>query len=450
MPKADEIFIHCVTDFGSQCSDYFVTLPIPDSPDSTHEVCYLFRAPTSFKIGPASTRLKSKGSLLKFNYYRKSLAPDNITQVRVELYNKLQDSNLVTYGLSPERNATNRDYTSALYEHNLLNERLKSGSNNQAPKNFYELNTNVMSTISYELIKHISLKTEVWNYFGISPSVDVQFEIETLVYSESFVTEYTSLPGSNSPFGSLHIYPLHDQTKVLREQKAFAFINAVGVLGGLFGLLFSLQSCLFGYRPRSPWGYMHRWSFGLFRSSLMNGLHAHFFPATTKALEDRKTSVNTYLRQLPSAHPNDTIRSQMSAYVLSEQNNICAKSYHHSCDSITQQPNVPIIVQTPSTANKLHPLAIPSKDYATYLLPLSPIINMASIEGKKANELRMTLIEERIHMLERLFQAYYIDDEIFRSLDRAVQADISTSPSSSNTISADSVMEHRIGRKKKK
>jgi hypothetical protein len=419
---------------------------MPTSSDSTREICFLFRAPSSFKIGQTSKRLESKGSFLKFGYYRNSQLPDSISHVQVELYNKLQDPNLQTYAFLFDNTTANTDKTLGANEENSR----AAGANEQASKNSYQLNTEVMSTISYELIKHISLKEGAWNYFGVSPSVNVQYELETLVYSESFVTKYNSLPGSNSPFGSLHVFPLYYQTKVVREQKAFAFINAAGVFGGLFGLLFSLQSCLFGYRPRSPWGYMHRWSFGQFRSSLMNGLQTNFFPAATKALEYRKAS--TAGPQLPNAAFSDTIRTQMKAYVLPQHNTIYTGSYHSSSSSIVQQQqqgNVPTIIQTSATINSLHPLVIPSKEDKTYLLPLSPTINMPSIDGKTSNELRMTLIEERIHMLERLFQAYYIDDEIFRSLDRALQADIPTS-SSSSVFSSNSVLKQRIGRKKKK
>jgi hypothetical protein len=449
LPEKEELFIRCVTDFGSQCSNYFITLPVTNSSDSAQEICFLFRAPSSFKIGQTSRRLESKGSFLKFDYYRNSLVPSTISQVRVELYNKLQDPIPATYGLL-DNNDTDAYRTHGFNDNN-INEGLIVEAKQQVSKNSYQLNTNVMSTISYELIKHISLKKGAWNYIGVSPSVNVQHKVETLVYSESFITEYSSMPGSNSPFGSLHVYPLYYQTKVLREQKAFAFINAIGIFGGLFGLLFSLQSCLFGYRPRSPWGYMHRWSFGQFRSSLMNGLQTNFFPATSKTLVYRKALANK-LREPPSVAFNDNIRAQMNTYILPQHNTIYTGSYHSSNSSIVQQQhqaNLPSTIQTSGTINSLHPLVIPPKDDTTYLLPLSPSINMPSVDDKSTNELRMALIEERIHMLERLFQAYYIDDEIFRSLDRALQADTPVS-SSSSAYSTESVLEQRIGRKKKK
>src|SRR5207249_3529267 len=39
---------------------------------------------------------------------------------------------------------------------------------------------------------------------------------------------------------------------------------------------------------------------------------------------------------------------------------------------------------------------------------------------------RMARLEERLHVFELLFQAYYINDEVFRSLDDALRADMDT------------------------
>ncbi|KAF1802625.1 hypothetical protein FB192DRAFT_1326827, partial [Mucor lusitanicus] len=277
--------IRCTTDFGGQCSNFFYQLPKKSNAEGTSTVCSLFRAPTSFKLGQTSQRsLESSGSFLKFDYYKVNDAKNNTLifnkeqQVKIELYNKLHDPNLELYRSTLNQSITNTTLLTFEWNSNEEESMYRSESDlaGQTAKNAYRLSTHLMSTVSFELIKRISLESSIWNYIGIAPSVSTRYEIDTMTASESFPLEYNPLSSSVQPFGSLHVFPANYQTKVLREQKAFAFINAIGIFGGLFGLLFSLQTCLFGYRPRSPWGYMHRWSFGQFRSSLLHGLHTNF------------------------------------------------------------------------------------------------------------------------------------------------------------------------------
>ncbi|CEP12254.1 hypothetical protein [Parasitella parasitica] len=419
LQDASEIVIRCSTDFGAQCSEFLYQLPTQANTDGTNTACSLFRAPPLFSLGQLSKRsFNSRGSLLKFDYYNLSnnktaAISDNKQQVKIELYNKLHDPNLEIYKATLNQSITNA--TTLLFQWDSIEEenmyRSEYDLAGQASKNAYRLSTQLMSTISFELIKRISLKTSVWNYIGIAPSVTTHYEIETMTASESFTMEYNPLASSAQPFGSLRVFPYNYQTKVLREQKAFAFINAIGIFGGLFGLLFSLQTCLFGYRPRSPWGYMHRWSFGQFRLSLLNGLHTNFFPSTMKAF-----STHLPLVQQSFARP---IQHQASDFSISSSIN-ATQNTNINTEHFDQTKH------TPSTSKHgLYPLIIPAdaKNNKNCLLSPSPIVDFSEMKGKRGSELRMALIEERIYTLERLFQAYYIDDEIFRSLDRALQAD---------------------------
>lgn len=382
--------------------------------------------------------LGSSGSFLKFDYYKgidmsdknQSVLHDKTQQVKIELYNRMHDPNLEIYKSALNKFITNA--TSLSFQWNSVEEenmyRSESGLAGQASKNAYRLSTSLMSTISFELIKRISLETNIWNYIGISPTVNTHHEIETMTASESFPMEYNPLSSFAQPFGSLHVFPANYQTKVLREQKAFAFINAIGIFGGLFGLLFSLQTCLFGYRPRSPWGYMHRWSFGQFRSSLMNGLQSNFFPSTINAF------TNTRHPSITQQTPRAPIQHHISDYSISSSTHISQDINEHG-DYFHQANHLPS-----TSKNGLYPLVIPTETSGNtnYLLSPSPIINFSEMKGKQGSELRMALIEERIYTLERLFQAYYIDDEIFRSLDRALKADNRRRAASSTTFSSTS------------
>jgi hypothetical protein len=200
---------------------------------------------------------------------------------------------------------------------------------------------------------------------GIASKKQDVYEIQTDITSESYQTHYIS--GASST-GTLYVLARICQTKVLSEQRAFTIMNATGVFGGLFGLLFSLQSCLFGHRPRSPWGYMHRWSFGHFRNSLLRGLQTNFFPE-------------------PKPQP----------IIVREESQ---RSVHH----LHQQLRI-----NTQNLSSLDPILVPPTPMDT-----------VRFSGLSEGEIRIRLVEERIHLLERLFQAYYIDDEIFRSLDHAL------------------------------
>ncbi|KAI8389215.1 hypothetical protein BD560DRAFT_442917 [Blakeslea trispora] len=329
--EKDPPFVRCSTDFGVSCSDYLQPLPKQINQEGTEFTCILFQSPPHFQLGQFSSALESNGSFLKFDYYHSiSLQGPQAHTLELTVSNRL-----------------------ARHESN-------------PSEQVYQLNTQVMNTISYELIRHESLENTTWNCVGIAPSFITRYQIQTTAQSELYPFQYASSFLQRQPFGSLHVLPSHYQTKVVHEQKSFAIINAIGILGGLCGLLFSLQTCLFGYRPRSPWGYLHRWSFGHFRSSLMNGLQTNFYTASGKH------------------------KSTLSLPVILPPRSRSSRVGQDSLFFSTNQEN--------------------------------PLVHT------NMTDVRMSMVEEKVHILERLFQAYYIDDEVFRSLDQALRrADESSS-----------------------
>jgi hypothetical protein len=143
--------------------------------------------------------------------------------------------------------------------------------------------------------------------------------------------------------GTFVVAPAAYQTTVYKESKIYSLLNALGFVGGVVGLVFGFQAWLFGYRPRSPWGVVHRWSVGDMKRSLLRGLQNNF-----------KTEAG-----IPLVHPV------------------------HKRFSQQQQPGY---------------------------TPYSPF---------DADPDRISKVEERMQVLELLFKAYYVDDEVFRSLDNA-------------------------------
>lgn len=409
-------FVQCATDFGAQCSQFITTLQGPKETENNKQ-CLLFSAPLSFKLGQTSERLFNNGSFLKFEYYYKKNGSIPIkndvdtgsSQLQVQIYNKLR---VQTVGDSYHSGYDTEENDGSSYGLVEEGHYKFATSKGRMIKNSYQLKFGFTSTINFELIKRVTLNSGVWNYAGIASSVSTKYEIDTAETPEYFSTVYDPSSGAPQPLGSLRVVPLTCQTKVLREQKAFAFINAMGIFGGLFGLLFSLQSCLFGYRPRSPWGYMHRWSFGQLRSSLMRGLQVNFF-------QNNVAFANVQRTPSPSIYQ----QNQFSKFIIPNTIDHQKESTNINIDQIMSKSTVhPLTIQTKNLHNN-----------ASYLLPTSPTLSIPLANGDD-KELRMTLIEDKIHMLERLFQAYYIDDEIFRSLDYAIQSDSSSSSSASSSL----------------
>ncbi|KAI8096805.1 uncharacterized protein BX664DRAFT_291945 [Halteromyces radiatus] len=356
--------IRCGTDIGMQCSNYIISITSSMPRRGRKQYCYLFRASPSFRLGQASDRLASNGSYLKFDYYF-----GQPSQVEVSFYNSYHNPNLAVYSIQDPFAETTPPFS-----WNSPSEEIafrSSDNKGYLSNNIYHLDVNVVSTGSYELLQRVSLRDSFWNYVGFAPSVDAFYEIDSKVQAETTQSDYSSLP---RPLGSFHVYPMRYEIKTLHEQRAFAMLNATGVFGGLFGLFVSLQACLFGYRPRSPLGLIHRWSIGDMKRSLLYGLKQSFVPQTSN---------------IPIVHP---MRDQT------------LNSVHNSKPLTTMMEN-----PTSTTSGE-----------------------------------RLTRIEDRMEVLEKVFQAYYINDEIFTALEMAIQVELSPFQSQTHQQQEQQQQRHRM------
>jgi hypothetical protein len=226
---------------------------------------------------------------------------------------------------------------------------------NLRTENAFDVSPTSVSRASYELKIRERLLESVWNYIGFSTKSFVMHEVASQINTELSPNRFSTEP---QPLGSLQVFPLDYQTTVLREQRAFTLVNGMGIIGGIFGLIVGFQTSLFGYRPRSPWGIVHRWSVGLLRRSLLDGLKSRF-----------PDDVN-----IPIIHPVH--------HRFSEGHALVKRKSVDEADS-------------DFTARDSHP-------------------------DDSDDIRRMARLEERLHVFELLFQAYYINDEVFRSLGSAL------------------------------
>lgn len=272
--------VRCSTDFGQQCSQYIHTF-VPDIASTISRTCALFRAPSTFRLGPTSNRLAaSMGSYLKFDYYG-TPSPTTDDQddsmgprIQMTLYHKEHDPNLAMYDIPGLQQQQSSFVWRSEYEEAQF---LSTEQQQQSHAFQFALEPHRVHTGSYMLLERIVLDEDSWwNYIGFASDTDTRYELDehhVMVHAEPTDARYSTEP---APYGSVHLFPVSFETKVISEQRAFTLVNALGVVGGMFGLFMTIESALCGFRPRSPLGIFHRWSIGQMRQSLLRGLRAMF------------------------------------------------------------------------------------------------------------------------------------------------------------------------------
>ncbi|GAA5813905.1 hypothetical protein MFLAVUS_007393 [Mucor flavus] len=322
--------VACQTDNGYSCTQFIQPLNMsifqPTFSDNLGPVnCFLFRSPESFQL--TSTSGLNNGSRLLFTMYGDQAT--TFGRVHVSVYPKKMDPNAKIYPLGD-------DISNYLSEANVLNWQNAERNDLQAT-NVFTIEPFTYSALSYDIVNHKYLQPVGWNYVGFLPVTNSTPEIESNFRSEAPNPTYTS---GHVDLGSVAVFPASFSILEAREVKMYTLVNALGFVGGIFGLLIAVQAWLFGFRPRSPWGVVHRWSTGSRKQSLLEGLKAKFKTADSG---------------IPLVHP-----------------------VHHRF-SVNEFQNL----------------------------------------GQETEAQRVSRVEERMQILELLFKAYYVDDEVFRSLDNA-------------------------------
>lgn len=290
--------------------------------------CYLFRSDADFKM--TSTSGANNGSRMLFTFFGDQSI--NYGRVHVSLYPKEMDPNVKVYNLNDDIPVIMSDFDVLTWQ---VDER-----NDLGTTNIFEVEPYSYNALSYNLIDHRYLQPVGWNYVGFSPITNSTPEVESNFRAEAPNPNYTQ---THADLAFIAIYPEAFAKYTDREVKMYTLLNALGFVGGIFGLLVAVQTWLFGFRPSSPWGLVHRWSVGEMRRSLLRGLQTSFKPTDSS---------------IPLVHP-------------------------------------------------LHP---------RFSMNNVPQDLAYESEGQ-----RISRVEERMQMMEMLFKSYYVNDEIFRSLDNATK-----------------------------
>ncbi|KAG2205006.1 hypothetical protein INT47_002630 [Mucor saturninus] len=356
--------ISCVFRNGSNCQDNIKPLdrtvhsPIY-SDDFGNVTCLLFIPGPDFRLINDNTGYTdSTGTKIQFSFFAtpQNLNDTSIGVIYADFYAPGYDPNVDVFNLSSfagDSKLNGIDLTPWLVSEQAFN-----------LVDSIILKQGVVSTASYTLTTVEKLrKTDGWNYIGFSSSYDTTMEVESKFKDAPQSNKNMPSEGdSNMYMAKLTIQPRAFLETTKRDQKVFTLLNAFAQAGGVLGLFVAVQTLLFGFRPQSPWGIVHRWSFGSLRIRLTDRLANYFNKTGTP---------------VPLVNP------------------------------VNNDPN-------------LHHYFKNDNIYMPYG-PGVPSANEEQIETTVVQENRVKRVEERLQLMELLLKSYYLNDEVFRSLDQAVK-----------------------------
>ncbi|KAI8139899.1 hypothetical protein BJV82DRAFT_672280 [Fennellomyces sp. T-0311] len=224
----------------------------------------------------------------------------------------------------------------------------------QAP-NKYTVDYNSYTTISYQIEKHRYLTSNGWNNVGFLQEYNDILEISTSLQTMNGDSELSS---------TIDIYPVSMTEVTLQDQKVYTLLSALGAVGGLFSLLVTADGLLFGARPKSPWGVIQRFSISKARTSLLNNLYNAF---------------GFLGRPIPYIDP---VHERYADAKIHQQN-----------DHLRQSPG--------------GPLGLEKND--------NDILHQPDMEDPPTQQ-EVQDLQRRLQLMESIFKAYYIDEEIFQNL----------------------------------
>ncbi|KAI9019509.1 hypothetical protein CLU79DRAFT_757590 [Phycomyces nitens] len=347
----DSLF--CLTDTAYPCVDYITPLNmsvhLPKFEDSIGRInCYLFSPPDWFNLGETSDGY-SNGTKLQFTF---NGGVQGTFMIRMTQYPPGLDPNVKVYNVS----TTNVPLIMSDQE---VEEWVLSDSQGKGDPNTFTVFPYEALNIQYQIKDHQYLQDTGWNKVGFLSHYNHTPEITFSSTRSNFsMVNERYMTYNEDIFGSTTVYPMDYVSVVEQDQRIHTIINSLGSVGGIFSIILGIQVLLFGFRPKSPWGIVQRWSFGSTRYSLRRNLRNRF---------------DTLGTPVPFASPvHDRFVTKNKKYD----------------DQIDESETV--------------------------------LLENQRDEDFKDLQSRLCQMEKRAQLTERLLQAYYIDIEIFKELEIAI------------------------------
>ncbi|KAI7861055.1 hypothetical protein BDC45DRAFT_428252, partial [Circinella umbellata] len=258
--------ISCTTSDGIPCNDYLTLLDLsyhqPKFDIFSYDTqCYLFRG-YSFKDDLAPLQLSSisipqanNGTFLDFSFHVSDTNDDG--RIYISFYHPERDPNLNRYFGQNLPSFSDQEIDEWV---------LKDTS--RVPADY--LNPSEVAYVDYQFEVTDSLTDSKWNYFGFASQYNSTPQITTTFQ------KYSRGGISINTVSSIILSPASFTLINHKEQRIYSLVNALGFIGGLYGLITAIQAAVFGYRPQSPFGIIHHWSFGHMKRSIDRGLKDRF------------------------------------------------------------------------------------------------------------------------------------------------------------------------------
>ncbi|KAI9250985.1 hypothetical protein BDA99DRAFT_608271 [Phascolomyces articulosus] len=379
--------VSCITSFGDICDNNIFPLNMTNhQPFFLANLgavsCYLF-IPYNIKLGEnIDPERSNNGSELHFTFFSRSFVQhQGVTHVSFYPPGRNPNRQLF-FDESDEIAYQKQDMTKDELDNWII-----ADFNDMATENILDMNTNDGAFVHYQIKEYQYLQDVGWNYVGFSPVLNSTNEVETTIRVQPMNLEQYS--PMNGQLNELTVIPASFNNVRVREQKIYSLLNALGFLGGLFGLFIAFQALMFGHRPNSPWGVIHRWSVGNMKRSI------------SRELTSRFDLLNT---PVPLMNP---VHRRFSTIDLKNYGPRDIEDAHYMDEgSENDGLNTPDGMTLTATAEELD-------------------------DGK-----RLSQVEERMQLLELVFKSYYIDDEVFRRLDHALKRPASLNSATSPTTTS--------------
>ncbi|KAG2218736.1 hypothetical protein INT45_006888 [Circinella minor] len=392
--------ISCTTSDGIPCNDYLTLLDLSYhqprlglSNDITQ--CYLFRGESAdnylapLRLSPISVSQVNNGTSLGFSFQVSNT--NDSGKIYISFYHPERD---------PNPNIYFDQRTSSFNDREIEEWTLKDAS--RVPGDYLE--SYEVAYIDYQLELTESLTDSKWNYFGFASQYNSTPEITTTIQ------KYSSFDSSYSPTGSIMLSPASFAIITHREQRIYSLVNALGFIGGLYGLITAIQTAMFGYRPQSPFGIIHHWSFGHMKRSINRGFKDQF---------GKYKSPVPLINPVHSRHELLLYNNMQKQGTPEEQNENQKDDIPNLTDSFDCDSN--------SNSNNSSKLGLSNEKKQFTVLNVEENSTQCNsncqhcIETIQEQARQIELIQERTQLLEHLFKSYYVNDEVFKKVDTAIK-----------------------------
>ncbi|KAI7879428.1 hypothetical protein K492DRAFT_195939 [Lichtheimia hyalospora FSU 10163] len=352
-------YVGCNTDASTSCSDNVISLNT-----SVHKPvfvtgiqntsCFLFQ-PGELRLASENRPGENNGTTLRFSLYSVGDASTISGRAHVSFYPPGRDPNAVIYL---------NDHTQQISDVE-LNKWIMDDYDSFQSETVIDLDPRDKSNVEYQLEEHLSLQDVGWNYVGFASVLNRTATIDVKPHTQPLDPSGWSPTRQLYIMNQVYVRPSTYTTVVYREQKIYTLVQALGLLGGVLGLLSISQKVMFGTRAQSPIGLIQRWSSGTARQSILKGIKSRFF-----------ASGETSTQTIPFVSP------------ISHYSNRECEEDHKS------------------------PMALEKNKDAESELPMY----------SDNDDQRMATLEDRICLLERVFKSYYVDGEMFYLLNESIES----------------------------